>query len=470
MVGITAFGAYIPFNRLERRRLAEAFGEPALPGEKAVANYDEDSVTMAVEAARDCLNGIKPADLKGIYFATTTPPYLEKQSSTTITAALDAPETARTADFTSTLRAGSTALLSAVDSVKAGAENALVTVADCRLGAARGQFEQLFGDGAAAFVIGRENVLAEIENSTTVAGDVLTQWRDTGDRYVRTWEERFIITRGYGPLVTKALSALAARLKITPEEINKLVLYAPSPRYQAGTARSLGFRQHQIQDGLFDTVGLTGAAHAPLMLAAALEKAEPGDRLLMVTFGEGADAILMRVTENIKKFSPRQGVSGYLTSKKTTLSYQTYLRWKNMLNHEPPRRPDPERPSVPAMWRNAKKNLAFYGCRCTRCGTPQIPVQRVCVHCQAKDETELYRFADINARIATYTIDYLTFSQDPPTVFSVIDFAGGGRLLCEMTDCEPAKMAIDTEVEMTFRCLYKAGGIHNYYWKARPKR
>lgn len=470
MVGITAYGAYIPFNRLERKRLAEAFGEPAPPGEKAVANYDEDSVTMAVEAARDCLTSIHPRELEGIYFATTTPPYAEKQSATTIAGALDTTDLVRTADFTSTLRAGSTAVLAAADAVKSGARSVLVATADCRLGSAKGQFEQICGDSAAALVIGRQNVLAEIEGSCTVAGDVLTQWRDNTDRYVRAWEDRFVITRGYGPLVTKALATLAGKLKITPKEITKLVLYAPSPRYQAGTALSLGFDMSQIEDGLFNTVGLTGAAHAPLMLAAALEKARPGDRILMVTFGEGADAILLRATDNLKNYAPRRGVSRMLNSKKTSLSYQTYLRWKGMLDFEPPRRPDPNRPSAPAIWRNAKKILAFYGSCCTKCGTPQIPAQRICVHCQAKDSMEPYCFADISARIATYTIDYLTFSQDPPTVFSVIDFEGGGRLLCEMTDCEPNKIDIGMEVETTFRKLYRAGGIHNYYWKARPKR
>lgn len=470
MIGITAFGAYIPFNRLDRGKIADAYGEPVPPGEKAVANYDEDSVTMAVEAARDCLETTQPGSLEGVYLATTTPPYWEKQSATTVAAALDAPETVRTADFTSTLRAGSTALMAAYDAVKAGLSSVIVTAADSRPTAAKGQFEQLFGDAAAAFIIGSENVLAEIEAACTVAGDVLTQWRESEDHYVRTWEDRFVVSRGYGPLVTRALAILAQKMQLSPGDVHKLVLYAPSPRYQAGTALSLGFQPPQVQDGLFTEVGLAGTAHAPLMLAAALGNAQPGQRILMVTFGEGVDAILFRATENINQFKPARGVSGYLKSKKNTMNYTTYLRWKNMLGFEPPRRPDPDRPSAPAMWRNVKNNLAFYGSRCNNCGTPQIPAQRVCVNCQARDEMSPYRFAGITARIATYTIDYLTFSQDPPTVFAVIDFAGGGRLLCEMTDCDPAAVSIGMEVEMTFRQLFKAGGIHNYYWKARPKR
>lgn len=470
MAGIIAFSAYIPYNRMDRRRIAEFYGESATPGEKAVANYDEDSVTMSVEAARNCFTGIKPDVLEGVYFATTTPPYREKQSATTVSAAIDAPESVRTADFTSTLRAGSSALLSALDAVKSGVQNVLVTVADCRLGLANGQFEQIFGDGAAAFVIGRENVIAEIEASFTVAGDVITQWREGDDRYVRAWEDRFVVSQGYNPLVKKAVAGLASKCNISPKDIKKLVLYAPSPRYQAGAALSAGFQPSQIQDGLFGSVGITGTAHGPLMLVAALEEALPGDRILMITFGEGVDAILFRVTENIKNFSPRQSISSQINSKKDTMSYHSYLRWKGMMEFEPPRRPDPIRPSIPAMWRSNKNRLAFYGSRCNKCGTPQIPAQRVCVHCQAKDEMSPYRFADIDARITTYTIDHLTFSLDPPTVFSVVDFTKGGRLICEMTDCDPDKVAIGMEVEMTFRRLYEAGGVHNYYWKSRPKR
>ncbi|HBX23391.1 MAG TPA: 3-hydroxy-3-methylglutaryl CoA synthase [Desulfotomaculum sp.] len=470
MVGITAFGAYIPFNRLDRRKIAEAYGEPVPPGEKAVANYDEDSVTMAVEAARDCLAALQPGSLGGVYLATTTSPYREKLSAATVAAALDTPDTVRTVDFTSSLRAGSAALLAAADAAQSGTDNVLVAVADCRTAAAKGQFEQLFGDAAASFVIGSSNVLAEIEDACTVTGDVLTQWREADDRYVRAWEDRFVVSRGYGPLVTKALAALAGKMRLAPGDVHKLVLYAPSHRYLAGTARSLGFEQSQVQAGLFGEVGLTGAAHAPLMLASALESAQPGQRILFATFGEGADALLFRATANAGRFMPRRGVTGHLQSKKNTMNYLTYLRWKGMLDFEPPRRPDPERPSAPAMWRNTRNNLAFYGSRCNSCGTPQIPAQRVCVHCRAKDEMSGHRFADTPARIATYTIDHLTVSQDPPTVFAVVDFEGGGRLLCEMTDCDPAAVTIGMEVEMTFRRLFKAGGIHNYYWKARPKR
>jgi uncharacterized OB-fold protein len=232
----------------------------------------------------------------------------------------------------------------------------------------------------------------------------------------------------------------------------------------------MGFTLPQIQDSLFMTVGIAGAANMPMMLAAALEEASPGDYILAATFGEGCDALLFRVTENAGSLPPRRGVGGYVNSKKNTLSYHTYLKWRQIIETEPPRRPDPAKPSAPAMFRERSKKYAFYGSRCRACGTPQFPPQRVCVHCQAKDQMDPYCFAGRPARVATYTVDYLTFSQDPPAVFAVVDFEGGGRMICEMTDCDITKIDIGMEVEMSFRRLYEAGGISNYFWKARPKR
>ena len=122
------------------------------------------------------------------------------------------------------------------------------------------------------------------------------------------------------------------------------------------------------------------------------------------------------------------------------------------------------------MFRSEKWKFGFIGSRCTACGTPQLPPQRVCVHCSARDEMEPYPFADRRAKVATFTLDRLAFSLNPPTVNVVVDYEGGGRFLCEMTDCEPEKVAIGDEVEMTFRRMYTAGGVHNYFWKVRPKR
>ena len=119
------------------------------------------------------------------------------------------------------------------------------------------------------------------------------------------------------------------------------------------------------------------------------------------------------------------------------------------------------------MWRERKSVLALYGSRCKQCGTVQYPPQRVCINCQAKDYAEDYKFSDKKGRIFTYSVDYLTSSKDPPAIIAVVDFEGGGRILCEVTDCEPDKVEIGMPVEMCFRKLSQRGGIYNYFWKAR---
>lgn len=469
MAGIISYGAYVPFNRLERSRITEATGNPAAPGEKAVASYDEDSVSMAVEASLDCLTGFKAEGLKNLYFATTSPPYLEKQSASTIAAALGTPLFTRTMDFSGSLRSGSGALLAGLDAVKSGAGTVLVACSDCRPAAPEGQWEQICGDGAAAFLLGEENVIATLEGSLSTSSEIMSQWRASGAEFISSWEDRFYVTQGYNSLVRETVSALLAEKGLTPGEIARLVLYGPNPRYQMSLAQSMGFTLDKLQDSLFLTVGIAGAANVPMMLAASLEAAKPGDYILAVTFGEGCDAILFRAAEKLADLTPRRGVSGHVASKKN-MKYHTYLKWGKVLEAEPPRRPDPIRPSAPAMFRERRKKYSFFGSKCTECQTPQYPPQRVCVHCRAKDRMEEYCFADKPAVVATYTIDHLTFSQDPPAVFAVVDFQGGGRMICEMTDCDTSKIDIGMSVEMSFRRIYEAGGICNYFWKARPKR
>lgn len=470
MFGIVSYGAYIPYNRLERKQIAQAFGDRAATGEKAVANFDEDSVSLAVNASLDCLAGFDQTEVAALFFATTTAPYDEKQSSATMAAALDLRKNVRTSDLTGSLRASSSALLTALDTVQAGAGKVLVTAADCRLGAPNGTNEQLFGDGGAAFLIGKgTDVIARMIAEFSHTHEQIGSWRNRGDEFVRSWEDRFV-QKVYEETVSSSVRGVLEKSGLQTGDFSKIVLAGPAPRAQMSVAAKLGFSKKQLQDPLTDTVGMTGTAHGPMMLAAALEQANPGDRILHVSFGEGSDAIVLEVTDAIKRLPASRGVSGQLAAKNNALSYASYLKWKRILPTEPTRRPETPRPSVPAMYRNSHQNLGLYGSKCLACGTPQFPKQRVCAQCQAKDKMEDYRFYGRTAKVATFTADYLAASLASPTVIAVVDFAGGGRMMCEVTDCDPSEMRIGMELEMTFRRLYQAGGIHNYFWKAKPKR
>lgn len=465
MVGIMRYGAYIPFNRLERTRIGEAFGKSVISGEKAVANYDEDSITMAVAASLDCCENYDTKQLDAVYFASTTAPYREKQCATVLAGALDMKKNARSADFAGSLRIGSSALLAAADAAAAGAD-VLVSASDCRLGAADGQNELLFGDGAAAFLLGDHDVIAEISGWYSISSDFHDLWRSADDTFVRSWEERFALLEAYNKVVPKAAKAVMEKLCLQPKDFSKVVLYAHSGRYQLEMAKKLGFRPDQLQDGYYGTVGNTGTASAPMMLVGALEKAAPGGRILYLGYGEGCDAIVFTVTESMGKLQPRPGISKWIANKKSTMNYEKYLRWRGLLSTEPARRPRTMRSSLPEYYRVPEKNLALYGSRCTACGTPQFPNTRICVECQAVDQMEPYRFYGRKAVIATYTVDYLAESQDPPNVIVVVDFEGGGRIFCHLVDCDLDKIRIGMEVNMSFRSLQTVDGIHTYFWKA----
>jgi 3-hydroxy-3-methylglutaryl CoA synthase len=476
MVGIKSYGAYVPLYRLSRDEIAKGWGGRSLGGEKAVANYDEDSITMAVAAALDCLNGFDRGAVDGLFFATTTSPYGEKQGASVIAAATDLPRGTRTADFCNSLRAGSNALASAMDAVKAGsANNVIVTAADCRLGAPSGESEQLFGDGAAALLLGSSDVIATIEGSHSIVNEFMDNWRGRDDIFVRSWESRFIIAEGYLATVREAVSGILKKYSLTPRDINKIVFYAPDLRTHATLARSLGFDPSQVQDPLHTTVGNSGAASTLMMLVAALEEAKAGDKILFASYGDGADTFILQVTEQVTKLGERKGIKGHLGIKRVLPSYQMYLQFRNLVEMETPSLPEPISPSPVVMWRERKKNLALYGVKCKQCGMVQYPPQRVCINCQTKDEFEGYRFSDKKGKLFTFGANYfLTRYPDPPEFYSYVDVDGGGRLVLIMTDRDPDEIKIGMPVEFTFRRLYKgrgmSRGISNYFWKCKPAR
>jgi len=473
MTGITAFGAYIPYYRLTHKEIARAWGGRAAETERAVANVDEDSITMAVEAVRDLLAGSEGADVDGLMFATTTAQYAEKQASALIATAADLRHDTRTADFTTSLRSATTATLAAIDSVKAGSlSNVIIAASDTRLAAPKSNNERLFGDAASAIAIGKEKVIASLIGSHSIVDEMTDVWRRDDERFVAGWEERFSITQGYQRVVRQTVSELFERTTIGPSEIAKAIFYAPDPGTLAGTAKNLGLKPEQVPDHLFSSVGNSGTAMPLLVLSSVLESSKPGEKLLMVGYGSGCDALLFEVTDQIdaaKSIAGRRGVQGHLASKASLDSYERYAKFRELIETDAARRQAPSA-SAAAIWRKRDDIYRLRGYRCLACGRIQYPHQRVCISCSAKDNFESVRLADKSARLFTFTLDYLNADPDPPTVMSIVDFEGGGRAYLQMTDRNPADVRIDQSLEMTFRRLYEAEGFTNYYWKCRPKR
>ena len=472
MAGIKSYGAYIPFHRLSRAEIAKAWGGPPGQGEKAVANFDEDSVTMAVAASLDCVKGFNINDIGGVFFATTTAPYREKQSAATIAAAMGMSNNIRTVDFSNSLRGGGIALRAAIDAVDAGScQNVLVVCADTRLGTPKGEREMAFGDGAAALLIGKSDCAVEIEGTHTVSEEIFETWRADRESIIRSWEDRFVRDTGYSSILPKTVAGALKKFNLTPQDISKAAFYAPDPRQLGAAAKKVGLdAKTQVQDTLFGSVGNTGTALSFMVLVAALEEAKEGDRILLANYGDGCDVFNLKVTKQIEKLRDRRGIKCHLESKKMLSNYMKYLLWRELVDVEAAARPKQAPVSMSASWRDRDQGLALHGSKCKRCGTPQYPVQRVCVICQAKDEFEPYAFTEHKGKIMTFSHDNLAAAIDPPSTIVTIDFDGGGRIFCDMTDRVAEEVKTGDPVELTFRKLHYVDGVHNYWWKCAPVR
>jgi 3-hydroxy-3-methylglutaryl CoA synthase len=465
--GITAWGAYVPRLRLP---LALIAGRAARDGgpEKAIAGHDEDAVTLAVAAAVDCLRGFERERIDAVYFASTTHPFREKQGAALIAKALDLRRDVYTTDVSGSLRAGTLALESGLHAVKAGAaRRVLVLASDCRMGAPRGALEAALGDAAAAFLVGDSDSAADLLGSHAIADEIQDVWRSDGERFTHSWEERFAIQEGYAPNLVEGVRGLCARLGAEPADFARAALYGPDARSLAGVVRRLGLEAGRVQDAFFGRLGNAGAAFAPLLLVAALERARPGERLLVASYGDGAHALAFEVTERIQKVGPRLAVSGHLARRHSLPSYDTYLRARDLqpVEWEPGRDPGL---SATVRFRERDADIAFLGARCRACGQVHFPRPRVCYRCHARDDWEPHRLSDRRGRVLAYTFDHFFPAAEPPTTVVVVE-VDGCRVQLQM-DARPEEARLELPVEFAFRRIHEAGRKPNYFWKAVPLR
>lgn len=471
MAGIGLCGSYIPFFRLDRKVIAETWGRRSIGGERSVANNDEDTATMAVEASINCLKGAQREGIDALFFATTSAPYQEKMNSTLIAAAVDLRRDITTADFAHSLRAGTGALKCALDSIKSGSVNkALVVAADCRNGYPRSDQEQAFGDGAAALEVSNENVLATFEGSYSISNEMLDVWRNPEDTFVRTWEGRFILGEGYTKNMSEVITGILKKYNLKPEEISKAIMPAPDARTHTRLVRQLGFDvKSQVQDPMLSNVGHCGAAHPLMMLVAALEEASPGDTLLLASYADGADAMIFKVTEEIRRNGNQVKLKEYFDRKLMLSSYVRFLSYKGLVDTVPG---EPFRlfPSATVTYRDQNSIIRCHGSKCLNCGTLSFPIQRICNSCDSKDNFEEVSISGLEGQVFTFTLDNLAGRSDDPVVVQTIAELGEEkvRFYGMMTDCIPSEVKVGMPVGLTFRRIYDGAGMHNYFWKLRP--
>jgi len=467
--GIVSIAGYVPYRRLQRSAVAAVFGTGGGKGARSVASHDEDTTTMGVEAARRALRAAPGRAPSALWFATATPAYLDKTNATTVHAALRQPADVAAFDFGGALRSGPGALRTAL---AAGTGTTLVVVSDLRDGLPTSADESAGGDGAAAVLVGDDDpgtpVIAEYLGGASVTDEFLDRWRTAGDRRSRMWEERFGETR-YVPLGVEAWQAALKVAGVTAEDVDRVAVTGMHGRAAKAVVRALGVRDGALADDLSATVGQTGAAHAGLVLASMLEQAAPDEVVAVVSLADGADVLVFRTTTALADWSAAEPVADQIAAG-ADLPYGKFLSWRGMVTTEPPRRPEPQRVSSSAAWRNEDWKFGFVGSQDRTSGAVHLPPARVSMAGGAVDDMTPIDRADAEATIATYTIDRLAYSPSPPIVFAVVDFDGGGRFPVELTDVDPSTVDIGDRVAMTFRKLFTADGIHDYFWKARPVR
>jgi 3-hydroxy-3-methylglutaryl CoA synthase len=443
-------------------------------GERSMCNWDEDSLTMAVAAARDCMAGMDKSKLDALYLCSTTLPFADRQNSGIVSAALNLKDDVLTADMTASQKIATTGVVTALDAIKGGDKDSILVVATDNRETRPAYFHEMwFGDGAAALLMGSEDVIAECIGSHSMSVDFVDHYRGAQNKFDYNWEERWIRDEGYSKIIPNVVTGLMEKCNVKAEDISTFIFPCFFTRGHRGIAKSLGLAE-QLVDNMHDVCGETGAAHPLVMLVNALEGAQPGDKILVASFGQGSDALLFEVTDKIKDLPARSGISGALANKKEVMEYPKFLKFRDLMETEMGIRAEaPTQTAMTTLFRKRKFILGYIGGECQKCGTRQIPSQEICVNpdCGSVKSQEPAEFADTPAVIKTYTADMLSVSVDPPNIYGMIQFDGGGRILADFSDCELSDVAVGKPVKMAFRKRLhdKERGFHGYFWKAIPE-
>ena len=482
MIGITAYGGYVPRLRLPRQLAAQAnaWYAPQFTGRKgarAFANWDEDSITMAVAAARDCLGPVAVRERSGVralLFASDTMPFAERLNAGVVAGALALEEGIEAMDLGGTQRASLSALTQAMARVRTGGGDTLVLAADSRRTSAGSAQELEYGDAAAALLVGTQGVLAEYLGSGTVTADFVDHFRAAGEDLDYHWEERWVRDEGITKLVPRAVRAALEQAGAKAAEVDHFIFPTTFAKMDQQLAKACGMRPEAVVDNLGDAMGDSGVPHGLLLLAHVLEKAQPGQVIVLAQFGSGAQALVFRVTEAIGSFRPARGVSQWLARGVEERHYTRFLSFKGQLGLERGMRGEQDKKTaLSTAWRHHQALQALVAGRCEVTGSVHFPPSRLSYDATPLQDTQKpHPLADRPARILSWSAEYLSWHPAPPHHYGQMDFEGGGRILMDFTDLDAGEVDSGTPMEMVYRIkdIDDRRGFTRYFWKATPLR
>ena len=343
LVGITGYGVYIPRYRIKAEEIAKIWGKNAekikqnlLVGEKSVPALDEDTVTIAVEAARNSLKRaeINPKEIGAVFVGSESHPYVVKPSATIVAEAINASPKMTAADFEFACKAGTAAIQTSMGMVLSGMiKYGLAIGSDTAQGAPRDALEYTAAAGGAAFIIGSDNLLARIDGTYSVTSDTPDFWRREGQSYPRHGG-RFTGSPAYFKHVFSASVGLMTELDLSPEDFDYAVFHQPNGKFPRNVAKTLGFTPEQIKDGmLVERIGNTYSGASILGLSRVLDIAKSGDKILLTSFGSGAgsDSFSITVEDRIEDARDKApSVEDYIAHK-TYIDYGTYVKLRDKI-------------------------------------------------------------------------------------------------------------------------------------------
>ncbi len=474
--GIKSFGAFIPRRRLQRSAIAAAHGWafPALKaqakGERSMCGWDEDVLTMAVEAGRDCLRGGSVSNLSGLSLASTTAPYADLNNAVFVGAALRLPSHASASDTGGSTRAGLSALIAACESAADGEK--MIIASEHRKAKPASVQEMQFGSGAGALSVGGgDDCIAHYLGSETVSVPFIDHFRKAGADFDYSWEERWIRDEGVAKIVPAAIKRLLQRLQLGGDKVAHFGLSGGPKRSDSFVAKLLKISPECVLPDLSAQVGDTGTAKPFLQLIDALEKAKTGDVILVASFAQGVEVVAFEM-KNPKVIAGRRGLAGSVADRIEETAYMKLLSNDDQIELDWGMRAETDqKTALTQLYRASDQIFGFVGGQCRKCQAVQFPRLPHCVNCGEASTQDPYSLSDEPAKIATYSADWLMYSPSPPLYLGLVQFDSGARLLMEIVDVGADGIDVGTEVTMTFRKKErdKLRGWDRYFWKATPK-
>jgi hydroxymethylglutaryl-CoA synthase len=460
---IRSVGAYLPITRLSRKAASTALRWSGLPGprdgHRAVAGWDEDALTLALEGARGARSG---AVLRELIFASTSAYFTERSQSALLAEALALPSETRTLDVAGSRRCGTTALLRALE----GESDILVAAGEKRETQAGSPQNLLYGDGGAACQVGGEGG-ALFRGGASMSADFVDVYASRDHPTPYGYEERFVRDTAVASILAPTIRAACDKAGIAPSDLAFAAVVEPVAGVYALLARTLGLSAPNLATGLAAQAGDLGAAHPLFAMGLAFAQARIGDLVLVAGFGSGCDALIFEVRGEVAGAAAAaaalgQGVVSTDYVRFLSLAGEVDLAWGMRAETE-------LKGQATVLERIGRDVIGFIGGR-DSLGNVQFPKSRIPVNPSIKGPETLIdvRLADLPATIVSATNDRLNYSPDPPFAFGLVQFENGARVMMEFTDRGPAGFSVGDAVSMRFRIkgIDRRRGFRNYFWKA----